>query len=443
MSVTIENLAPCRKLLRFEIDAQTVDAAFEEMTTEVAKQASMQGFRPGKAPRAMVARQHAKSIADEVRRKLFNDSYKKAVNEHKLHVVAGPDTEEIQFGRGKSMQYAATIETAPEFELPEYKGLKVRKEVGSVTDADIDKAIESLRQQRAEFRDVGTPVKTGDIVIVNYTATTDGKPLTDIAPTARGLTEKKDFWMEIKEGAFIPGFTEQLVGASKGDKRTVNVDFPADFVSAPLQNLKGVYEVEITSVKERDLPEVNDAFAVTWGAENLAKLREGVAADLQNEMNSRRQQDVRGQLLKQLQDAVTSELPESMVNIETRNVVYEVIRENQQRGLSKEIIDQQKNEIFAFANNSARDRVKISFALGKIAEKENITTTREELGQRVLAMAAQNQVEPGKFVKDLQKRNGLDQIHEQILFEKVIAFIEANAQIEEVPAGTSVVPAAS
>ena len=245
MNVSVENLAPCKKLVRVEVEAQQVDDTFATITKDFQRQASLPGFRPGKAPRDMVIRKYDKDISDEVKRKLISDSYRKALDEKKLDVVGYPDIEEIQFGRGQTLQFAATVETEPEFELPEYKGLEVKKENRSVTDADVDKAINALREQQISFKTVERPAQTGEIAVVNYTGTSDGKPITDIAPTAMGLTEQKNFWVEMEAKSFIPGFADQLIGAKAGDKRTVNVDFPADFVTPQLQGKKGVYEVEV------------------------------------------------------------------------------------------------------------------------------------------------------------------------------------------------------
>ena len=142
MNVTVENLAPCKKLLRVEVDAKAVDEAFDAITKDFQKQAALPGFRPGKAPRAMVLKKYEADIKDEVKRKLIGDAYRKAVDEKKIAVVGYPDIEEIQFGRGQTLQFAATIETAPEFQLPEYKGLPAKREIKSVTDADVERALE-------------------------------------------------------------------------------------------------------------------------------------------------------------------------------------------------------------------------------------------------------------------------------------------------------------
>ena len=436
MNVSVENLAPCKKLLRVELEAKQVDETFDSITKNFQRQVSLPGFRPGKAPRDMVLRKYEKDISDEVKRKLISDSYRKALDEKKLDVVGYPDIEEIQFGRGQTLQFAATIETAPEFELPEYKGIEVKKETRSVTDADVEKAIDALRQQQVSFKTVERAAASGDIAVVNYTGTSDGKPITDIAPTAKGLTEQKNFWVEMESKSFIPGFADQLLGAKAGDKRTVNVDFPADFVTPQLQGKKGVYEVEVLEVKEKVLPAVDDAFAKSFGAEDAVKLREGVRRDLENELNYSQNRSVRNQLIGALMAKVNFELPESAVQNETRNVVYDLVRENQKRGVPREMIEQEKDRIYSAATQNAKERVKVSFLLQKIAEKENIKVSQEEVARRAQMIAAMNQIPLEKFVKDLQKRNGVVEIYDQLAAEKVLEFLQQNAKVEQVPAGT-------
>ena len=180
------------------------------------------------------------------------------------------------------------------------------------------------------------------------------------------------------------------------------------------------------------LPELNDELAKSYGAENLEKLREGVRTDLTNELKYKQERSVRGQVVQGLLDRVKCDLPESVVTQETRNVVYNIVSENQKRGISKDVIDQQKNEIFNSANATAKDRVKASFLFQKIAEKETIKVEQNEILQRIQQLAANYQMPPDKFVKELQKRNGVSEIVEQLQSEKVIDFLVKNAAVEEV-----------
>ncbi len=434
MNVTIENLAPCKKLVRVELDVPEVDAAFAAMEKDFQKQASLPGFRPGKAPIPMVVRKYESEIKDEVKRKLIGDSYRKALEEQKLDVLGYPDIEEIQFGRGQALQYAATIETPPDFQLPEYKGLPVKREDKSVTDEDVAKALDLLREQKSDFKKVERPLANGDIAVVNYTGTSEGKPLTEIAPTAKGLTQQQGFWVELKPDSFLPGFSEQLVGAQAGDKRTVTVSFPANFVNKELSGRPGVYEVEVVEVREKTLPELNDAFAKLYEAESLEKLREGVQRDLANELKYKQDRETRAQIIEGLSKRVNFDLPEGAVAHKTRNIVYDLVRENAQRGVSREIIEREKDAIYSAATSNAKEQVKLDFLIQRIAEQEEIKVAQEEVLRRIEVLAAMYQIPADKFYKDLQKRNGVIEIYDSIAREKVLALLEANAAIETVPA---------
>jgi len=434
VNITVENLAPCKKLLRVEVDAKAVDETFDAVTKDFQKQASLPGFRPGKAPRNLVLKKYEADIKDEVKRKLIGDSYRKALDEKKIAVIGYPDIEEIQFGRGQALQFAATIETAPEFQLPEYKGLPAKREAKSVTAADVDRAIDMLARQHTKFETVARELRLGDVAVVNYAGTCDGKPITDTAPTAKGLTEQKNFWVDAAPDSFIPGFADQIVGAKAGDKRTVNVDFPADFVTKQLAGKKGVFAVEVVEVKEKVMPALDDAFAKKYEAESLAKLREGVERDLENELKYSQAKAVRGQIVRALLTATNFDLPETAVAHETRNVVYDIVRENNQRGVARDLIEKQKDEIYSAAAQSAKERVKLSFLIQRIAEKEGIQVSQDEVLKRVQSLAMAYQIPLEKFLKDLQKRNGVPELYDQIAHEKVLAFLEQNAKIEEAAA---------
>jgi len=433
VNVTIENLAPCKKLMRVEVEAQKVDEMLDSVTKEFQKGANLPGFRPGKAPREMVLRKYTKDIEAESKRKLISEAYQKALDEQKLDVVGYPDIEEIQFNRGQPLQFAATIETAPEFELPEYKGIPVQHEARTVTDEDVAKALDLLRQSRPTFEKVDRPLQTGDIAVVNYTGTCEGKAITEIAPAAKGLAEQRAFWVEVGTNSFLPGFGDQLMGAKAAEKRMVNIDFPADFMTPQLAGKRGVYDVEVAEVKQKVLPPLDETLAKNYGAESLEKLRAGVRRDLENEWKYKQERTVRDQLVRSLLNRVHFELPESSVAHETRNVVYDIVQENAKRGVSRQTIEQQKDQIYNAATQGAKERVKLQFLLRKIAEKEDVKVSQEEIAQRINHLAALYKIPADKFLKDLQNRNGLIEIYDQIMNEKVLEMLHTNAKIEDVP----------
>jgi trigger factor len=189
-------------------------------------------------------------------------------------------------------------------------------------------------------------------------------------------------------------------------------------------------------VKEKHLPELNDEFAKSFGAEDITKLREGVRTDLENELKFKQERDARNQLVGGLLGAVQFDLPDSVVQAETRNVVYDLVRENQQRGISRELIEQQKEQIYSFAATSAKDRVKATFLLSKIAEKESLRVDQQEIAQRVYYLAQANNTPVEKFAKQIAEREGYGQIQQELLTSKVLDLLLKEAKIEEVPEGS-------
>jgi trigger factor len=433
VNVTVENLGPCKKLLRLEIEPEKVESVFGEITAEFQHEARLPGFRAGKAPKDMVAKRFEKEIEEEAKKKLLSESFRKAIDDHKFTIVGRPDVEEVQFARGQSMQFAVTTEIAPEFELPEYKGLPALRDNKQVTPEDVEKALGLLADQRTQYQTLARELKTGDIAVLNYTGTCEGKPITEIAPTARGLTEKKNFWVSVDATSFIPGFGSQLEGMKAGDKRTLTVDFPADFVVPQLVGKKGVYEVELVEAKEKVTPAIDEAFAKAYGAENLEKLRSGVRADLQNELNNKQSRTIRNQVVQTLMDKVQMALPESLVEQETRNIVYNIVHDHTQRGMPKEEIDAQKDEIYASANAAAHGRVKALFIFQRVAEKEGVRVEQMEVLHRLQELAAQYKMPVDKLYKDMQKSGRIEDIVNQILTEKVVDLLVQFARIEDAP----------
>ena len=432
VNVTVENLAPCKKLMRVEIESAKVDETFEEVAHKFQREARLPGFRPGKAPKEMVAKRFETEIQDEAKRKLISESYRKAIADQKLTVVGRPDIEEIQFFRGQPCQFAATLETAPQFDLPDYKGLPARREIASVTPEDIERALHMLGDRQSQFQTVARELKEGDVAVVNYTGSCEGKPITELAPAARGLAQKKEFWITVDKTSFIPGFGDQLIGMKAGDKRTIQVDFPADFVTPQLAGKKGAYDVELVEAKEKVAPQIDEAFAKSYGAESVEKLREGVRADLQNELNLKQSRSIRTQVAQALLNKIQCDLPESLVEQETRQIVYNIVNENQQRGVSKEALDSQKDQIYATANGVAKERVKASFVFQRVSEKEGVRVEQVEIGRRLQDLSVQYKMPVEKLIKELEKNGGLAEIYGQLLNEKVVDLLVQYAKLEDV-----------
>ena len=432
MEVNITDLSPCKKQLRIEIDAETVNAKFDAVAKDFRRHAHLPGFRQGKAPLANVMRSYGDKIGEEAKRTLMSDSYAKALKENELRPVIMPEVEELQFGHGKPFQYLATLEVTPAFEMPEYIGIEVEKERRSVNDADIAKALDTLREQRVSYADMDRPAVEDDFIVVNFTGTIDDKPITDLIKVARGLTEQKNFWLHKTQNPLIPGTVEALIGSSKGDKKTVTVTIPDDFVYEEIVGKEAKYEIEIVQVKEKSLPELDDKFAKGFGAENMDKLREGVESDLKNELEYSKKKSIRNQCVDKLLGAVNCDLPETIVNEATRAAVHNIVQQNHQRGVGKEIIEENKDKIYANAKTDAEVRVKANYILSKIAEKEGIKVTDQELSRQVAAMAAQQKIKPQKLAQQLKDNGTIYQVQEEIMNAKVIDLLEEKAKVTEI-----------
>jgi len=442
VNVTVENLGACKRLVRVELAVEDVNRQIEELTREFLRQAHIPGFRPGKAPREMVERRFEKEILEEAKKKLLRESYNKAIEEQKLKVFAVLAVEDIQFERGKPMQFAATIEVQPAYELPAYVSLPAVIEETAVADGEVDRAVDLLREQQAKYEPVQREAGDGDAAVIGFVGTCEGKNIAELAPNLKAIGQAEKTWVRIEPGQFLPGFAEQLKGAKAGDQRTVTVEFPPNFAVPALAGKQGVYQVTVQEIREKRLPGLDDAFARTMEAADLTALRNGVRRDLENEVKYRQSQSVRSQVIHALLSKVDFDLPESAVKAETRNVVYDIVADIQRRGADREQVEKKKEEIYTVASKNARDRVKLGFLLDAIAARENIKVTEEEFSQHLLFMASQQRVPAKDFVKELEKREALPEVHRQLIHEKVIAFLSDKAEVRRVaPSAGGAAPA--
>ena len=246
MPVVIENTAPCKKTLRVEVTVERVAGTRAEILREFRKVAALPGFRPGKAPEPMVEKRYAQEIDDELRKRLIPETYREAIAEQNLRVVGYPQLGEIQYLPGGPLKFTAVVDTAPEFELPEYKGIELAKKEAVVTDAEVQETLTALRDQQADFASAeGRGLRTGDFAVLSYSGVADGKPIAELDPETKTLGENKDFWLLIESDSFLPGFCDQLLGMQPGEKRQVLVEFPADY---PQKSLAGRIDPSLRSV---------------------------------------------------------------------------------------------------------------------------------------------------------------------------------------------------
>lgn len=432
MNVQLENLPNCITTIRAEIPSDRVAKAWDAIAREYAQHAKLPGYRPGKAPRVVVEAKYKKEIKEEVQNRVLSEAVRETIQENKLRVLSVANVEDLEFADDKSLRFTATLVMAPSFELPEYKGLSVEVPSTEVKEEDVDESIERVREQSADFADLADhPLAMDDFAIITYTGTLDGQPVHEAVPAAgKPLSGNSDFWIKLTPDSFLPGFSEQLIGATVGETREFDLPLSAEFPVAALAGKTLHYSVTVNAIKEKVLPPLDDAFAekIVPG-KTLAELRDLARTELGRQKEFEVEQEKRNQALTQLLAKVECELPEGLVRRETERVLTDIVRENQNRGIPDEVIKENQQELLASAAQSARDRLKGTFILLRIAENEKITVAREEFDHRINLMAARYGQPADKLRKELEKADALDKVHEEILTSKVLDFLVSGASV--------------
>ncbi len=431
MNVAVESIAACRKKLSIEVPADEVARQWKDALVEFQKYAAIPGFRAGHAPASILEQRFQKEISAEVQRKLIPQSFREAVAKEKLRLVSMPAIEEVKFSKSEPLHFSATIDIEPEFQLPEYKGLKIKKSKVSVKEEDIENAIKILAEQQATFADIkNRGLALGDFAVISYSGVCEGKPIAEIHPSAKPLSENKHFWLLVAKDSFLPGFCEPLLGANVGEKKQVLITFPKDFQIKELSNKKATYFVDILGMKEKKMPPLDDAFATKYHAANMADLKKKIEERLYHDREHQVENEARNQMIDQLLKGTVFDLPESMVNNETRQTMQDIVRENQMRGVGEDKLREKGKEILDSAHQSAKDKVRVSFILNRIAEKEKVEVKNEELQERIRSYAEQAGKPIKEFTQQLETQGEVDSLRQQILIEHTLDLLISHAIVE-------------
>ncbi|HEY5036545.1 MAG TPA: trigger factor, partial [Chthoniobacterales bacterium] len=247
MKVEVEEQSQGVATLKIELPPEEVTEEWDAIASSFARQARIPGYRPGKAPKRIIEAKFRKEIQDELTQKLVAKSYRAAIAEKELKVVSLTNLGEVEFGEDRSLRFQATVVKAPEFDLPDYKGIPLQLPGTDVSETEVDAAIERLREQSADF--VGVPERGAemeDFVVMDFEGAIDGKPIAEIAPHAsKNIQGGKKFWLRFAPDNFLPGFAEQMIGQRPNETRTIKVDYPADFAVAELAGKTGEYSVTV------------------------------------------------------------------------------------------------------------------------------------------------------------------------------------------------------
>jgi trigger factor len=431
MNITLEDVAPCKKRLKIEVPANRVQQAYDRVASDFQREARIPGFRPGHAPRGVVLKRYQKDIESETQRTLVPEAYQEAVAEKKLRVVSSPEIEDLKYQPGMSLSFSTMVEVVPEFPMPTYKGLVLKKQETEVKDEDVEKALESIANQRATFEDApARPVAMDDFAVISYTGTVDGKPILELVPDVKQLGQNQQFWLWMRADGFLPKFAEQLVGMNKGEKRTIEIEFPAEFPQAAVAGKKAQYEVELIDIKIKKAPPIDDAFAQELAKLDLATLKTRIRENLEEEKKNQADRAARTEIMQKLIAAVDFDLPPTAVEEETHAAVYDIVAENQSRGITANVLEEKKDEIYSNATKSAKELVKFKFVAVRIAEQEKLEVTNEQLAQHLAVLAQREGIPLEKMADKVRKNNAFSHVRQQILRQLVLDFVLKEAKFE-------------
>ena len=439
MKVEVEKHPGLVSKLQIELPPEDVAKEWDAIANSFARFAKIPGYRPGKAPRAVIDKRFRKEIQEELTKKLVSKSYHEAVEREQLRVASLTNIEDVQFGENKSMRFRATVVTAPEFELPDYKQIPVQVPDTKVSDVDVDEALDRLRDQSADFVDVpARGLEMGDFAVLDFDGSVESKPISEIAPQAsKNLYGGKKFWLHLAADNFLPKFCEQLIGQKPGETRLVIVHFPEDFMVKELAGKKADYAVTLRDIKEKVLPAVDDAFAAKLvPGKTLADLRQMIEHDIEHAKEHDAERAKESQIVKFLHEQTQFELPPALLQNETRRALAELVQQNRERGVTDEMLKEKEKELIDGAASLAGHRLKTNFILHRIAEREKIQVVKEDIDFRLKQEAARYDISPEKMRKELQQKDALDDVAEQILLGKTLDFLKANVSVETVQEST-------
>ncbi|HXN36059.1 MAG TPA: trigger factor [Opitutaceae bacterium] len=433
MNVLLSTVSDTRKSLVVTLEKAEVDTEHQAVLGEYVRLARLPGFRPGKAPAAIVVKRFAKEIAEEFKQKVVSRAYKEALEKEKLDVLNVVKVEEGTIEPGAPASITVTVDVRPQFTLPDYVGLPTQVPPSDPTDAEIESVIQSLRSEGADFKPAERPAGKGDYVKLSYEGSLDGRPVAEIAGDKQLYAKVPQTWEEV-EGAnegIIPGLGKDLAGVSKGEKKSVAISFPADFQPVPaLAGKTASYALEILEIRERILPELDAAFFKAHQVDDLEGLRSQVRTGLKLQKEQRNRAAQRSQVTQALADKASFEPPHSLVEAETQGVLRQFIEENMRRGIPAEQFEKDKKELIEGARKAAANRVKVELILAKVAEAEKIDVTERDIDLYIRREAARSKQRPDKLAKDLAKdRNALRSVHQSIIFDKSVDFLVSKATV--------------
>jgi trigger factor len=430
MKSNVEEISSVKKKLVVEIEANEVDKKINKAFRDLGKNVKIPGFRPGKIPLTILEGRFGKEVLSDVTRELVNESLPKALEETGVLPISIPSIENDEPKKGAIFQYSAVMEVKPEFELGDYKGLEVEKEILSITEEDIDRQMEDIRRARGQIKEIEEDrgVKEEDYIVFSYEGFENGGPIDGL--------KSDNHMLRVGSGEFHPEFEKRVVGLKKGDSETIQVKFEDDYKDKNLAGKTVDFKIEIMDLKEMELPELDDDFAKGLGGEvdSVEKLKEEVKKELQKREEKRVDRDVKNRIVRKICDSIEFELPESLVEQELNNAV-DSIRQNIER--SGSTFEQAGMDIAKLREDlkvPAEYRVKRMLVLSEIAKKNSIEVEEKDISNGFEDLASSVGQDAGVIRRYYEANNLLDSFKDRLLEEKTLNYLVEDAKVLKVEA---------
>ena len=422
-NVTVEELGVCKRRLNVEIDTDTVSSKVEQIYGKIKKTAKIPGFRVGKAPRKILERHFKEDVVDELKQQLISESYQSAIKDKDLRPVHTPKIENIVCDVDKPLSYTAEFEIEPEFELKSYDGIKVKVKEVKVQKQDLEDYMERLREDHATLENVeGRSVRKNDYLLVDYKITAQNGDVVEEGES-KMLYMKDDYSQG--DGTVIGEVLEQLEGMKLDESKDIETNLPENYTKKEYAAVTVNVNIKVVAIKQKVLPEVTDDFAKSLGKfETVKDLRAEIEKVIESQKKSIQKREAKQQITDSLLEKYSFNLPDSVVDAETQNLIRSMLQNQQSE---KPDFDKIKEK----ANVDAKDKVKLSYILAAIAEKENIKVEKHELEQTINYTAQSFNVSADKLKNHLFESGGIYSMQEQILQEKVLDLLYDKAKVVE------------
>lgn len=412
----------CKHELEIEVPVSEVDAETERVVDDIAKKAKLPGFRPGKAPASLVRTKFESEIRKEVLDNMLPKAFRQKVEESSLDVVGRPNVTDVHFHKGEPLRFKIEFEVAPTVELGEYKGIRVEYLEPEVSDDDVNKRLDVIRDQKAQYINQDPrPIQAGDFAVIT---------LKSVSGVEEPVSQD-ELMLHIGDPDTLPAFTENLTGLSPGDEKSFSITYPEDYGQEKLAGKTVEFHATVKAIRLKELPEANDEFARDLGDfQTLDEFKETLRRQIFQAREHEAQQAAKEKIATSLAESHTFAVPQAYIDKQ-----IDMNLDMQLRQLVEQGIDPRKlNLDWAKIRESQRERaatdVKASLILGKIADREAIAVTNEELDREVQRIAKQ-QKEPVAAVRQkLEKNDAMSRIAGHIRTEKVLTWLFENARKE-------------